>query len=560
MNKTIKRLIIAFIIISLIKILLTLLVPSPSMWSDEFFYARSARGIFMDHSFSYDGIFTNNIPPLYSILISPAYLFNDMNYVYFIIKFINAILSSLIIFPSFLLVREFFKEKESFIIAITTGIIPPLFSTPAIILSENLFYPLFMLTIYFLYKSYLQRSIKFDILTGISLGLLYLTRNIAIIILPAIAFISLINIIKKKRLILEIKKKLMLFITFLIIISPWLIRNMLHFGFSLNGLLGTYSNAISRVSGSYYSFGQFLLWILPYFAAIILGTGIIFGICAFISLRSKNEKIFNLGLITFFSTLFFILIAAHHNATSSIMTFFIQGKVLIRYISPVIPLVLITGFISLKDMEMKKIKLKKYLPYFIVSTFILAAGSILLIFNLVPVNNSAISYIGLFKYLLDLIFNNYLSFIISTILLISLPLLSFWIFKRFKIKSITKIFLIIFLLIGLTNYAMISYNSSKFWDSNEITELGKWINNQNFKGTFLIDETGCTTRIQKRDIENTLCDKSNHASLLTFWINNPVKIGEINNLEEINYIITKQKLKFTLLKETKNKIKLYRTP
>ncbi|MBU4242293.1 MAG: hypothetical protein KKF52_03610 [Nanoarchaeota archaeon] len=98
----------------------------------------------------------------------------------------------------------------------------------------------------------------------------------------------MINIIRGKILILEIKKKLILFIAFLIIISPWLIRNMLHFGFSLNGLLGNYSNAISRVSGTYYSFGQFLLWILPYFATIILSPGIIFGICAFISLHSKN--------------------------------------------------------------------------------------------------------------------------------------------------------------------------------------------------------------------------------------------------------------------------------
>ncbi|MBU4353009.1 MAG: hypothetical protein KJ939_08085, partial [Nanoarchaeota archaeon] len=72
------------------------------------------------------------------------------------------------------------------------------------------------------------------------------------------------------------------------------------------------------------------------------------------------------------------------------------------------------------------------------------------------------------------------------------------------------------------------------------------------------DETGCTTRIQKQDIENTLCDKSNHASLLTFWINNHVKIGKISNIEDIDYIITKQKLEFILLKETRNKIRVYR--
>src|SRR3989344_1861888 len=95
-------------------------------------------------------------------------------------------------------------------------------------MAENLFYPLFMFSIYFLYKSFKEKTIKYDILTGIFAGLAYLTRPVAIILFLTIIISTLIIIFYKKDFI-QIKKKLIMELFTFSIITPWLIRNYIHF-------------------------------------------------------------------------------------------------------------------------------------------------------------------------------------------------------------------------------------------------------------------------------------------------------------------------------------------
>ena len=74
-------------------------------------------------------------------------------------KIINTTISSLTLISAYLIAKEFFNKKESILLAISIGLFPNIFSFSPYMMSENLFYPLFLFTIYLILKSY-QKIIK----------------------------------------------------------------------------------------------------------------------------------------------------------------------------------------------------------------------------------------------------------------------------------------------------------------------------------------------------------------------------------------------------------------
>ena len=141
------------------------------MFADEYNYVKMAQSIL-----EYGRIFVNGNPfnhhlILYPLLLSPAYLAKNIAFVYPIMKIINAFISSLIIFPAFLIAKEFFSNRRSLLVAVLISIMPPNFAIAPYILSENLFYPLFLFTIYFIYRSFKEVNYRWDILAGLFIGL-----------------------------------------------------------------------------------------------------------------------------------------------------------------------------------------------------------------------------------------------------------------------------------------------------------------------------------------------------------------------------------------------------
>ena len=180
MRKIIKQIFVFYLIIVLLKILLSSLIPSPSIFSDDYVYMKLARSFFFDFNFTIHQAAVDIYPPLYPMLLSISYLFKDMTIIYPIMKIINALVSSLIIIPAFLLSKEFFTKKKALVIALLISFIPSNFSFSPYIMSENLFYPLSLFTLYFIYKSFLEKGYKYNILAGVFLALSYLTRTIAV--------------------------------------------------------------------------------------------------------------------------------------------------------------------------------------------------------------------------------------------------------------------------------------------------------------------------------------------------------------------------------------------
>lgn len=237
MGRPFGKLVLFFVLLVILKAVIIPFIPAPSAPSDDYMYAKMAQSFFDHGTFSVDGVPTHQYPPLYPIMISLSYLANDMRVAFFFMKFINVILSSLIIFPAFFLAREFFDDHKSLLIAVIVSVLPATFSFSGFILAENLFYTLFLAAFYFVYKSFKEDSIKFDILAGIFIGLTFLTRVIALSLVVAVVVLFLCNLIGRKVGWYGFLNKVIMGVAFFITISPWLVRNGLLYGFTIEGFL-----------------------------------------------------------------------------------------------------------------------------------------------------------------------------------------------------------------------------------------------------------------------------------------------------------------------------------
>ena len=74
-------------------------------------------------------------------------------------------------------------------------------------MSEILYYPLFLITFYFMYKSFLEKGYKYNLLAGIFLGLIVLTRIAGLAVVLAYILITLIYLYKFRDY-SQIKKKI----------------------------------------------------------------------------------------------------------------------------------------------------------------------------------------------------------------------------------------------------------------------------------------------------------------------------------------------------------------
>lgn len=543
-NKIIKNILIVYLMFVVIKIIIAFLVKSPTIFADEYYYMKMARSFFYENNFFIDNTFTPSYPPLYSILISISYIFNDMTLVYFFMKVINAIISSLVIIPLFLLAKEFFSEKRSLFIAILLSVMPPLFIISPYILSENLFYTLFFFSIFFIYKSFKENKIKYDILASLFIGFSILTRIIGFVLIPLVILSTLILYKKSK-----IKNKPLQIIIPIIMFLPWLYIVKLH----LNTLdiikITGYELTLNNILQTKY-ISHALFWIPLNLAYIILATGIIFFVAYILFIISKEYRKHNYSLfylITSILLLIFILFSSMYNLAYKDLNSFLVGRPIERYFAVLLPLIVMAGLISLKNNTIQNHgKLMQKITPLLSLLFVIATP--LIFYSLFPVNNPSLIYLGIAKVILSLITNNYL-IIILTFLAIT-PLIMTKIYK-FDFNKIISFYFILFSLISLLNIMFIIYNSNTRWYTLDQTKIGLFLNDYDKgKSTILFD---------KRDIDrdfrwdNEIEQRERSIGIIGFWLNNKIIIGDINkDKNKANYIISTEKLDLQILIQGKS--------
>ena len=557
MKKIINQLFIFYLAIVLLKILLSLLIPSPSIFSDDYVYIKLARSFFFDFNFTIHGVAVDVYPPLYPMLLSISYLFKDMTIIYPLMKVINALVSSLIIIPAFLLSKEFFNEKKSLIIALFISFIPSNFSFSPYIMSENLFYPLSLFTLYFIYKSFLENGYKYNVLAGVFLALSYLTRTIAINIVGAlvVSYVILFFIGKINRSLI-VKKFFVSFCFFIVIISPWMIRNFYLYGFNLKLLFGPYAQSALNIVTKF-KLMNYIIKFLVYISYLILASLIIFPFKLTSIFNKKNLNFLILLIPLLIATL---VIAANHGSRVVFFEWF-TGRYIGRYVDFLLPLIFIGGFIGA---ERIKVINKATVAIF---SFFLVIGSLLTLHSLFPLNNMSLTWAGVLKYIFEFFFYDKIDYSIrlftgSIIFFIALFLLLFilllFLEKTFSLKKLLPYFFIFLILLNLLNYSVDYYDSKVNWYDQEQMQLGLWLNNYDSGkiSNVLFDEESCG-QLTKAEQEKICGGAGNARTVIGYWLNDNIFVGDISKAQEYDYVISKNELDLPLIKKSGNGIYIY---
>ena len=186
-----------FLILLALKTLLIWNRYFPNIFFDEGVYLFKARNF--AHFLSYFtppgiGDIENVYSPLYSLVLSPIFVFfGSPEMTYKLALFLNAILTSAIVFPLYFFAADFYPEYKIWIVS-AAATLPSCFGYAFSAMSEALFIPLFVFTLYYYYKRWASGRRRYHILFWVTWGLLLMTRNAAIVLIPAYIMILLLNL------------------------------------------------------------------------------------------------------------------------------------------------------------------------------------------------------------------------------------------------------------------------------------------------------------------------------------------------------------------------------
>jgi len=510
LNSDIKKVLLIYLGLVTIKIFLSLpnYIPTPLVYGDELLYAKAAESFLKYGEFSFQGNLSHAYPPLYSIVISVAYIFNDPFISYKIIKIINAFLSSLIVFPVWLLCKEFFNNKESLYVVLLISVIPFNFSFPFTVMSENLFIPVFLFTVFLMLNSILNNSLKMDLLCGLAFGVCYLTRIIGIVLIPTYIIVLVFNrffesyrqsAIAEKRppmtfivkpILTAIVKKWAVFLAFGLTIMPWLIRNATVFSLSLKGLFG-YTSIFSRIQKtSVMPLTDLLRELiienilhLNYFVLslhIILFVFVLFLVIKLNKQKSEEQKkLFVFIGLSFTLLILLLLLTAYHTAIFDLINPDVFDYLRGRYLDPIVPLFIILAFVGIKEYKKSKRNLSKITLLTLLCCFIAIILSPIRLLS--PLNSIGINYLG------RLTIPEFRLILIFIVILIAIVA-----FRNFiNFRNILIVCAILFIISSYFAFMCISWSSNVQFSEDQ-KPIAEWINKigANETDTFIIDDSG----------------------------------------------------------------------
>src|SRR5215210_3969719 len=159
---------------------------APWILTDELIYGEMARSFADSGDLLVRDVAWQNVPPLYPILISPAYaVFDRVPDAYSAAKLINAVAMPLAAVPLYLLAGRVLTPRFALLAAVLGLAVPSMLYTGTL-MTENLFYPLFFAVVLALVLV-LERPTFLRSVAVLGLcALAFLVRPQALAFLPAI--------------------------------------------------------------------------------------------------------------------------------------------------------------------------------------------------------------------------------------------------------------------------------------------------------------------------------------------------------------------------------------
>jgi hypothetical protein len=171
---------------AVVRFLLALWMPAPWIFADELSYSELGKSFAATGHFSIRDVPGLTVGPLYPLLIAPAYAaFTKLPDAYVLIKAINAVVMSLAAVPTYFLARRLLTRSWS-LVAAGLAIAVPSMAYTGMVMTENLFYPLFLVTVLALIRT-VERPSAVNQLSVLALvALACLTRAQGVALVPAL--------------------------------------------------------------------------------------------------------------------------------------------------------------------------------------------------------------------------------------------------------------------------------------------------------------------------------------------------------------------------------------
>ena len=403
--------ILAFIVLVSVKVLLSLDFSSPYIMMDEMRYDDAASNILNGKLYG-DMVllkWVGTYPPGYPIVISPAYLLSeDKSAIYHWMLAINAIISTSIIFPAYFILRKY-APAISIPGALAVAVLPSTNLYTFTLMSENLFIPLTLFSIWFLIKSYETDDIRWELLASTSVAYLYLTRTHGMAMLAGfIASFYLYLNRKSKNIIEMIWAKKYLLLPFICLILFWFAYTTFSVpegSYSMGSpykVEGMYAEKIASSNDIDTLLAYLKIFLNEMDYLLLASCFMVLPFVAFIIslIRKKDtiEKPVMIGLAYFGVSAIALVCAVvlFMSFLDNIPRYLIYG----RYIEPLLPPLLIFGLIGLdkisgKGQYARPAGIAAYVSLMIISTMVIAATIPLEHYNLI--NTFSIYYLQTFK-------------------------------------------------------------------------------------------------------------------------------------------------------------------
>ena len=161
-------------------------IPTPWIMVDELVYSELAKSLAAHGHFLVRGVPSNGYGFVYPALIAPAFrLFHSVPHAYAVAKDIDAVVMSLAAVPAYFLARRLVAPTYALVAAVLSVLLPSLLYT-GMLMTENAFYPLFLLVALLLVVTLERPTPRRQVLLLALCGVGFATRAQAIAFVPAV--------------------------------------------------------------------------------------------------------------------------------------------------------------------------------------------------------------------------------------------------------------------------------------------------------------------------------------------------------------------------------------
>ena len=169
-----------------VRVLFALWVPAPWLFIDEFMYSELGKSFAATGHFAIRDVQGVEYGPLYPLLIAPAYaVFDNLPHAYMAVKLINSVVMSTAAVPAYFLARRLLSRRGALAAAALSLALPSMVYV-ASVMTESLFYPLFLTAALAIVRVLERPSAGRQVVALAVLAAAVLTRSQAVALLPAL--------------------------------------------------------------------------------------------------------------------------------------------------------------------------------------------------------------------------------------------------------------------------------------------------------------------------------------------------------------------------------------